>query len=65
MTRWRNYPQKKDQEEIAARDLLKTDIRNISEQDFRIIVIRILARLEKKHRRHQTKPGCTDKRPKN
>jgi len=39
MTRWRNSPQKKDQEEITARDLLKTDISNMSEQEFRTTVI--------------------------
>ena len=47
MTRQRNSPQKKDQEEITARDLLETDISNTYEQEFRT-VIRILAGLEKK-----------------
>jgi len=47
MTRWRNSPQKKDQEETTARDLLKIDTSNTSEQELRTTVIRILARLEK------------------
>ena len=43
MTRWRNSPQRKDQEEITARDLLKTKISNISEQEFKTIkVTRVL-----------------------
>ena len=53
MPRQRNSPLKKEQEETTARDLLKTDISNISEQKFRITVIRILAGLEKKNRRLQ------------
>ena len=32
----------KDQEETTARDLLKTDISKISEQEFRTTIIRIL-----------------------
>ena len=46
MTRQRSSPQKKGQEDITARDLLNTDISNISEQEFRT-VIRLLAWLEK------------------
>ena len=46
MIRWRNSFQKKDQEEITARDLLKTDISSIPEQEFIITVIRIRAELE-------------------
>ena len=42
MTRWRNVPQKNGQEEITIRDLFKTDISNIYEQEFRTTVIRIL-----------------------
>ncbi|KAF0876373.1 LORF1 protein, partial [Crocuta crocuta] len=45
--RWRNSPQGKGQEEITARDLLSTDISNISDQEFRTTVIRLLAGLEK------------------
>ena len=47
MTRWRDSPQKKSQEEITAREFLKTDINNISKQEFRIEVIRLIAGLEK------------------
>lgn len=46
MTRWNNSPQKKSQEEFTAKDLLRTDINNISDQEFRI-VIRQIAGLEK------------------
>ena len=37
----------KDQEEITARDLPKTDRNNTSEQEFRTTVIRLIAGLEK------------------
>ena len=40
MMQWKNSPQKKFQEEMTARESLKTDINNISDQEFRIIVIR-------------------------
>lgn len=46
MTRQRNSHPKKDPEETTARDLLKTDLSNLSESEFRITVIRILAGLE-------------------
>ena len=45
--KWKNSPQKKFQKEMAARELLKTGIKNITEQEFRIIIIRLIARLEK------------------
>ena len=45
--KWKNSPQKKFQEEMTARELLKTDINNISNQQFRIIIIRLIAELEK------------------
>ena len=38
----RNSPQKKEQEEMTARDLINTDTSNTSELDFRIMIIRIL-----------------------
>ena len=47
MTTWKNSPQKKIWEEMTARKSLKTDINNISEQEFRITVIRLIAGLEK------------------
>ena len=47
MIRQRNSPQKKVQEEITARELLKTDKNNIPEQEFRITLIRLIAELEK------------------
>ena len=44
---WKNCPQKKFQEEMTAKELIKTDINNITEQEFRIIVIRLITGLEK------------------
>ena len=42
-----NSPQKKEQEKITAKDLVKTDISNMPDPEFKATVIRILARLEK------------------
>ena len=51
MTRWKNSPQNKDQEETTNRDWLKTGrsktVQKQSEQEFRTTVVRILAGLEK------------------
>ena len=47
MTKQSNSPQKKVQEEMTARELFKTDINNVSEQEFRITVLRLIAGLEK------------------
>ena len=44
--KWKNSPQKKFQEEVTAKELIKTDISNITEQEFRIIAIRLIAGLE-------------------
>ena len=41
----KNHPQKKFQEVMTAKELLKTDINNIIEQEFRIIVIRLIVGL--------------------
>ena len=43
MTKRRNSPQKKEQEETTARDLTNTDTSKMSEPEFRITIIRILA----------------------
>ena len=43
MTKRRNSPQKKDHEETTARDLTNTDTSKISEPEFRITIIRIVA----------------------
>ena len=37
MMKQKNSPQKKFQEEMTAKEFLKTDINNISDQEFRII----------------------------
>ena len=46
MTKWRNSPQKKEQEKTTARDLTNTATSKISEPEFRITIIRILAGVE-------------------
>ena len=43
----KNSPQKKFQEVVTANELIKTDLSNITEQEFRIIVIKLIAGLEK------------------
>ena len=47
MMKWKNSPQKKLQEVVTANKLIKTDLSNITEQEFRIIVIKLIAGLEK------------------
>ncbi|KAF0886512.1 LORF1 protein, partial [Crocuta crocuta] len=47
MMKRKNSPPKKFQEELTAKELLKTDISNISEQEFRKTVIKLIAGLEK------------------
>ena len=46
MTKWRNSPQKKEQEETTARDLTNTDNKQDVQPEFRIMIIRILAGIE-------------------
>ena len=46
MTKWRNSPQKKEHEETTARDLTNTDTSKMSEPEFRITILRILAGVE-------------------
>ena len=46
MTKRENFPQKKFQEVETANELMKTDLSNITEQEFRIIVIKLIAGLE-------------------
>ena len=48
MTKQKSFLQEKFQEEIIGRKLFKTDINTISDQDFIIIVIIIIAGLEKR-----------------
>ena len=47
MTKWKNSPQKKLQEVATANELIKNDLSNIMEQEFRIIVIKLISVLEK------------------
>ena len=45
--KWKNSPQKKFQEEMTAKELLKTVMNNTTRQEFRITVIRLITGLEK------------------
>ena len=65
MPRQRYSSQKKEQEKVMSRDLIKIDISNMPDSEFKAIIIRILTGLEKKHRIHQEYPYYRDKRPKN
>ena len=56
MTRQRNLPQKKEQKEVMARNLINTDISKMSEAEFKTTIIRILAGLEKKAWKTQENP---------
>ena len=47
MTKQTNSPQKKLQEVATANELIKNNLSNITEQEFRIIVIKLIAGLEK------------------
>ena len=48
MTRWKNAPQKKEQEAVPkARDLINMDIGNISDLEFRMTILNVLARFKK------------------
>ena len=47
MTKEKNSPQKELQEVATANELIKNDFSNKMEQEFRIIVIKLIARLEK------------------
>ena len=58
MTRQRNSPQKKGEEDITAGDLLKADISKISEQEFRLMVTRPLAGLEKSREDSRKTPAA-------
>ncbi|KAF0877580.1 LORF1 protein, partial [Crocuta crocuta] len=47
MTKRKSSPPKKLLEELTANELLKTDISSINEQDFRLIIIKLIAGPEK------------------
>ena len=46
MMKQRNSPKKKEHKEMTARDLANTDTSKMSEPEFRITIIRILAGVE-------------------
>ena len=47
MTKWKNSLQKKLLEVATANELIKNNLSNITEQEFRMIVIKLMAGLEK------------------
>ena len=47
MTKWKNSSQKKLQEVATANELIKNDLRNITEEEFRVRVVKLIAGLEK------------------
>ena len=47
MTKQKNSPQKKLQEVATANELIKNDLRNITEEEFRVRVVKLIAGLEK------------------
>ena len=47
MTKQKNSPQKKLQEVATANELIKNDLSNVTENEFKIIVIKLIAGLEK------------------
>ena len=48
MTRWKNSPQEKEQEAVPkARDLINKDIGNMSDLEYRMTILKVLAGLEK------------------
>ena len=47
MTKQKNSPQKKLQEAVTAKELIKNNLSNIMEQEFRIIVIKLITGVEK------------------
>ena len=47
MVKWKNSPQKKLQEVATANELIKNDLSNITENEFKIIVIKVIIGLEK------------------
>ena len=53
MTKRKNSPQKKLQEVATANELIKNDLSNIAENEFKIIVIKLITGLEKKYRGQQ------------
>ena len=46
MPRWTNSSQNKDQEEVITRNVIKLDIINMSDLEFKTTIIKILARFE-------------------
>ena len=46
MTKWKNSPEKNLQEITTPNELIKNDLNNITESEFRIIVIKLIAGLE-------------------
>ena len=56
MGRQRNRPQMKDQDNFPAEELNEMEESNLSDTEFRVVVIRILSSLIKRHRIHKKGP---------
>lgn len=46
MTRWKNSAQKKELEEMLARDLINTDISKMSKLEYKTTIVRLLKGIE-------------------
>ena len=64
MMKQKNSPQKKLQKEVTAKELIKTDISNITEQEFRLIVIKLITGLAKSIEDSRETIGAEIKEPK-
>ena len=61
MTKRKNFPQKNLQEITTANEHIKKDLNNITESEFRIIVIKLIARLENSIK-HSRESLATDRK---
>ena len=53
MMKWKNSLQNKLEEVATANELIKNDVSNVRENEFKIIVIKLITGLEKKYRGKQ------------
>ena len=51
MRKQKNSPQKKLQEVVTANELIKNDLSNVTENEFKITVIKLITGLEKRDRK--------------
>ena len=53
MQRQRNRPQMKEQENSTVEKIDEVEASNLSDREFRVMIIRILNSMKKKHRNHK------------